>query len=167
MKDTSRELITIWESQSVSTGECKDNFPHFVTNPFPVIHQQITTSGCIWLCTLISSSWTTSLPGRECVNGVSGPAWFRSGHAGVRWAIDPSQQAFPPGDSSACTASSPPPPPQRHWLSAMAFRCHGRTWHLMILWWSNVTFITCRQKWRGRIWEASTGQSKTKTNQTR
>lgn len=107
-KDISRELITIWETRGVGTGEWKDNFPHFVTNPLPVIHQQITTSGCIWLCTLISSSWTTSLPGRECVNGVSGLAWFRSGHAGVRWAIDPSQQAFPPGDSSARTAPFPP-----------------------------------------------------------
>lgn len=116
---------------------------------------QVVASGCAHSS---PSSWTTSLPGREFVSSVSGLAWCSSGHAGVRWAIDPSQQAFPPGDSSAHTT-----PPPHHWLSAMTLRCHGRTWHLMILWWSNVTFITCWQMWRGRICGVRIGQGKKQT----
>lgn len=57
--------------------------------------------------------------GRECVSGVSSPARSRSGHVGVRWAIDPSQHAHAPGVSS----HGPSPTPLT--------LCHGGplSWH--------------------------------------
>lgn len=96
------------QTQSLSIGAWKVNFPHFVTT----LPDNTSTNHHKWLHLTVHTHFRAAgLPhclAGERVSGVSGLAWFRSGHAGVRWAIDPPQQALPPGDSFARTTHPSP-----------------------------------------------------------